>query len=108
MLVCNKRNHLDKSPTVVPLWLCIKAFQEAGTFLGHLGFNTSLTDSPKLCTPKPKSRSCCKAKIILRDLHESKKLRKSIEIILTDDPKGERNSNTNKCQVKIYVPVLWL
>ena len=64
--------------------------------LVYLGSNADIPESLKLGTPKSNSRSCCKSKIILRDLEYSNKIGAYVEIILTDVPKGERNRNTTK------------
>ena len=60
MLLCSNTKRLTKNPIGVFLELWIKSVKEPGTVLGDLGNNFYLPESPKLGTPKSKSKYCQK------------------------------------------------
>ena len=93
-MICSyKRKRIEKVHQGVPIKKYLRAVQEAGYVLGHIGTNT-------YTTPRVKSQSFLKAKVEVIEM-QARPNNYKIEEILADIPKGEKHQNPIENQYSV-------
>ena len=93
MYLLNKIQSIEQVPDGVYLKTWMRAVQEAGFVLGNIETKTATS-------PRARSRSVLQDKLLALEIKALPK-DASVDVLIADNPKGERNRNPKKDQLSI-------